>query len=285
MFAIAGASGALGRLALDALLGRVPAGEIVALARRPEALAGFAARGVAVRRADYDEPATLGPALAGVDNLLLISGNEVGRRTAQHGAVIDAAKAAGVGFIAYTSVLHADRSPIGLAGEHRETEALLRASGIAHALLRNSWYMENYTGALAPALQFGVILGSSGEGRISAATRQDFAVAAAAVLADAANQAGKVHELAGDTAFTMAEFAAEVSRQSGKPVIYQDMPEGDYAKALEGVGLPPPVAAMIADSSTCAGRGALFDDSRTLSGLIGRPTTSLAAAIGAALAA
>jgi NAD(P)H dehydrogenase (quinone) len=285
MFAIAGANGALGRLALDALLGRVPAGEIVALARRPEALAGFAARGVAVRRADYDEPATLGPALAGVDNLLLISGNEVGRRTAQHGAVIDAAKAAGVAFIAYTSVLHADRSPIGLAGEHRETEALLRASGIAHALLRNSWYMENYVGALAPALQFGVILGSSGEGRISAATRQDFAVAAAAVLADAANQAGKVHELAGDTAFTMAEFAAEVSRQSGKPVIYQDMPEGDYAKALEGVGLPPPVAAMIADSSTCAGRGALFDDSRTLSRLIGRPTTSFAAAIGAALAA
>lgn len=283
MYAIAGASGALGRLALEELIGRVPASEIMALTRRPEALADFAARGVAVRRADYDEPATVEAALAGVTNLLLISGNEVGKRVVQHGTVIDAARSAGVAFIAYTSVLHADRSPIGLAEEHRQTEALLAASGIAHALLRNSWYMENYAGQLAPALDYGVILGASGTGRIAAATRADLATAAAAVLADGPNQGGKVHELAGDTAFTMTEFAAEVSRQSGKPVAYQDMPEADYAKALEGVGLPPAIAAMIADSSAAAGKEALYDEGQQLSRLIGRPTTSFGTAISAAL--
>ena len=284
MFAITGASGALGRLVLEEMLGRVPADRIVALARRTASLDDFAARGVTVREADYNRPETLGPAMAGITNLLLISGNEVGQRVAQYRALIDAAKAAGIGFIAYTSVLHADRSPIGLAEEHRQAEALLKASGIGHALLRNSWYMENYTRSLAPALEFGVILGASGEARIAAATRADLAAAAATVLADGANQAGKVYELAGDTSFSMSEFAAEVARQSGKPVVYQDMTEADYAKALEAAGLPAPIAAMVADSSAGAGKGALFDEGRALSRLIGRPTTSWQAAVAAELA-
>lgn len=284
MFAITGASGALGRLVLEEMLGRVPADRIVALARRTASLDDFAARGVTVREADYNRPETLGPAMAGITNLLLISGNEVGQRVAQYRALIDAAKAAGIGFIAYTSVLHADRSPIGLAEEHRHAEALLKASGISHALLRNSWYMENYTRSLAPALEFGVILGASGEARIAAATRADLAAAAATVLADGANLAGKVYELAGDTSFSMSEFAAEVARQSGKPVVYQDMTEADYAKALEAAGLPAQIAAMVADSSAGAGKGALFDEGRALSRLIGRPTTSWQAAVAAELA-
>jgi NAD(P)H dehydrogenase (quinone) len=281
MFAVAGASGQLGRLAIADLLARVPADQIAALVRDPGKVAGMAALGIAVREADYDRPETLEPALAGIERLLLISGSEVGQRQRQHQAVIDAAVAAGVRFICYTSVLHADRSTIGLAEEHRQTEAAIRASGLHFALLRNGWYSENYTGALAPSIEFGVIAGSSGEGRISAAPRKDYATAAAAVLA--AGDANAVHELAGDAAFTMAEFAAEVSRQAGKTVVYQDMPEAAYAGMLESVGLPAPIAAMIADSSFRASKDMLFDDSGTLSRLIGRPTTPIAASIAEAL--
>ena len=282
MFAVAGASGQLGQLVLEDLLQRVPAGRILALARDPGKLSAVVARGITVREADYNRPATLGPALQGVERLLLISGSEVGQRLRQHQAVIDAAAAAGVGFMSYTSILHADGCTIGLAEEHRQTEAALRASGLPFALLRNGWYSENYTGGLAPALQFGVIAGSSGNGRISAAPRKDYAAAAAAVLAS--GDAGAVHELVGDVAFTMAEFAAEVSRQAGKAIAYQDMPQADYAAMLESVGLPDFVANMIADSSFQASKDMLFDDSHTLSRLIGRPTTLIADSISAALA-
>lgn len=284
MYAIAGASGQLGRLALESLIARVGAGSVVALARDPGKLADAAALGVLVRAADYDQPETLAGALAGVTRLLLISGNAVGQRARQHGAVIDAAKAAGVGFIAYTSILHADTSPIGLAGEHRATEALLHEAGVPFALLRNGWYNENYTGALAPVLASGVLIGAAGSGRISAASRRDYAEAAAAVLAGGDEQAGAVHELAGDEAFTMAEFAAAVATASGKPVVYQDMAQADYAAALEGAGLPGFVATILSDSSFQSSKDALFDDSRTLSALIGRPTTPIAQTIAAALA-
>lgn len=280
-YAIAGATGQLGRLALDALLGKVAASDIVVLARDPGKAADFTARAVTVREGDYNRPETLGSALAGVDRLLLISGSEVGQRLRQHGAVIDAAKAAGVSFIAYTSVLHAPTSQLGLAEEHRGTEALLAASGVPHALLRNGWYSENYTGALAPAIEHGAIIGAAGEGRISAAARADYALAAAEVLAH--GKGGDVHELAGDEAFTMTEFAALVSQAAGKPVAYVDMTPENYAKALEAVGLPDFIAAMLANSSDESSRGALFDDGRALSKLIGRPTTPIAQTIAAAI--
>ena len=285
MIGITGATGQLGRLVIDRLVERGLGSRIVALVRDPAKAADLAALGVAVRAADYDAPEGLVPALAGVDRLLLISGNAVGQRVAQHRAVIDAARDAGVGFVAYTSVLHADTSPIGLAEEHRQTEAALRASGLAFALLRNGWYMENYLGGIAPALQFGVMMGSSGAGRIAAATRADLAAAAATVLAGGSEHDGHTYELAGDFAFTMADFAAEIARQSGKPVVYRDMAEADYAKALEGAGLPPPIAAMIAQSSASAASEALFDDSRTISRLTGRPTTGYSVALAATLAA
>lgn len=282
MLALTGSTGHLGRLTLDALLQTVPANQIVALARDPEKAAPYAAQGVNVREADYDRPETLEPALAGVDRLLLISSNAVGARVAQHRAVIDAARAAGVTLIAYTSILHADTSTIGLAQEHRETEAALADSGIPTALLRNGWYTENYTGTIGAAIEHGVVLGSAGEARISAATRDDFAAAAAAVLT-ADDPAGQIYELAGDTAFTMTEYAAEITRQSGQPVVYQDLPEADYRAALEGVGLPPPFAATIAQADVAARDGALFDEGHAMSRLIGRPTTSLAEAVARAL--
>lgn len=282
MYAVTGASGQLGRLVIDDLLGRVPADQIVALVRDPAKLADLASRGVVVRAFDYDAPDTLEPALAGVERLLLISSNEVGRREAQHRAVIDAAKTAGVGYIAYTSILHADRSPLGLAVEHRATEVLVEGSGIAYALLRNGWYNENYTVGAGAAIAHGAVIGSIGDARVSSASRADYAAAAATLLA-AGDTGVRIYELAGDTAFTHPEFAAMLAEVSGKPVVYVDMPEAEYRAALEGAGLPAGLAAMLADSSAKAADGALFDDGHALTKLIGRPTTPLIASIRAAL--
>jgi NAD(P)H dehydrogenase (quinone) len=280
---VTGASGQLGRLVIRDLLASVPPVRVVALVRTAAAGAGLAAQGVEARIGDYDRPDSLEAAMAGIGRVLLISSNDLARRRAQHRAVIAAAKRAGVGFLAYTSVLHADRSPLGLAADHRDTEGALMESGLAYALLRNGWYTENYFGALAPALAHGAILGSSGEGRISAAARADYAAAAAAILVGAAPAAGHVFELAGDTGFTMAEFAAELSRQAGKPVTYTDLPKSDYQSVLLGAGLPEPVAELVADSSEAARGDTLFDDSRSLSRLIGRPTVPLAESLATAL--
>lgn len=282
MIAVTGASGQLGRLVVEGLLASQPASSIVALVRDPSKAAAWAARGVQVRQADYTQPAALTQALKGVDKLLLISSSEVGQRTAQHRNVIDAARQAGVKLVAYTSILRADSSPLGLAREHRETEALLRASGLPHVLLRNGWYTENYTASVPAAVQHGAVLGSAGTGRYSFAARADYAAAAVAVLTQE-GQAGRVYELAGDTAYTLADYAAEIARLSGKPVVYQDLPEAEYAKALVQIGLPDFVAAMLAESDVGASKGALFDEGRALSRLIGRPTTPLADSLKAAL--
>jgi len=283
MIAVTGATGQLGRFVIDALLKKVPAGEIVAAVRTPAKAADLAALGVIVRQADYGQPETLEAAFAGVDKLLLISGSEVGQREAQHKAVIEAARAAGVGFIAYTSLLHADTSPLGLAVEHRATEALLKASGIPFALLRNGWYSENYAASIPPALAHHAFIGAAGEGRIATAARQDYAEAAAEVLTRE-NQAGKVYELAGDDSYTLAQFAAEIAAQSGEKVDYVNLSQSDFAAALKNAGLPEGLAEMLADSDAGAEKGGLFDDSRQLSQLIGRPTTTWQAVIRAALA-
>lgn len=283
MIGITGATGQLGRLVIDALLKKLPASQIVAAARNPAKAGDLAGKGVAVRKADYDRPQTLEQAFAGIEKLLLISSSEVGKRVEQHRAVIAAAKRAGVELLAYTSVLHADRSMLALAEEHCQTEAALRASGIPFVLLRNGWYTENYTAAIPAALQQGALLGSAGQGLIASAARRDYADAAAAVLTASEDPSGRTYELAGDEAYTLAQLAAEIARQSGKAVTYQDMPEAEFKAALVGAGFPEPFAALLADSDTGASRGALFDDSRQLSALIGRPTTSLADSVSAAL--
>lgn len=281
--AITGATGQLGRLVIGKLQGRVPADSIVALVRDP---AKGADLGVATREADYDRPQTLGSALAGIDTLLLISGSEAGKRVIQHRNVIRAAKGAGVKWIVYTSILHADRSPIDLAEDHRATERELQASGIPFTLLRNGWYTENYTGSIGGALAGGAFLGSAGQAKISSAARADFADAAVAVLVDGqAKHAGKTYELAGDTAWTLDELAAEISRQTGQAIPYRNLPETEYATALIGFGIPAPVAQAIAGWDAKAGEGALFDESRQLSKLIGRPTTPLSASVAEALTA
>ncbi|MDF2042398.1 MULTISPECIES: SDR family oxidoreductase [unclassified Pantoea] len=283
MIAITGATGQLGRFVIDALLKKVPAEEIVAAVRTPVKAADLAAQGITVRQADYSQPETLRAAFAGVDKLLLISGSEVGQREAQHKAVIEAAQAAGVGFIAYTSLLHADTSPLGLGVEHRATEALLKASGIPFALLRNGWYTENYAASIPPALAHHAFIGAAGEGRIASAARQDYAEAAAEVMSRE-DQAGKVYELAGDDSYTLAQFAAEIAAQSGEKVDYVNLSQADFAAALKGAGLPEGLAEMLADSDAGAEKGGLYDDSRQLSKLIGRPTTPWQTVVRAALA-
>lgn len=233
-----------------------------------------------MRQANYGDEAALTSALQGVEKLLLISSSEVGQRASQHRNIINAAKAAGVKFIAYTSLLHADTSPLGLAAEHIETEKMLADSGIAYTLLRNGWYTENYLASAPAALEHGVFIGAAGDGKIASATRADYAEAAARVISEAGHE-GKVYELAGDNAWTLTQLAAELTKQSGKPVIYQNMSEADFAAALKSVGLPGGLADMLADSDVGASKGGLFDDSKTLSTLIGRPTTTLAESVNA----
>ncbi|MTW08996.1 NAD(P)H-binding protein [Pseudoduganella eburnea] len=283
MIVVTGATGALGQLVVEGLLEKVPAAQIVAAVRDPAKAAHLAARGVQVRRADYEDPASLDAALVGAERVLLVSANVVGKRTAQHRAVIDAAKRAGVKLLAYTSILRADTSPLKLAEEHVATEAAIRDSGLAYSFLRNGWYFENFNSRIQGAAQRGDMVGSAGEGRISAAARADYAAAAVAVLTAATPQA--VYELAGSTSFTLAELAAEASRQSGKPAVYRNLPQAEFAAVLAGVGVPAPWPDLLADSDAGAARGGLFDDGKAMEKLIGRPTRSVAQAVEAALSA
>lgn len=284
MIAVTGANGQLGRLVIEALLKQVPASEVVATVRTLEKGADLAAKGVQVRVADYNRPETLGSAFAGVDKLLLISSSEFGGRAAQHQAVIDAAKGAGVKLLAYTSLLRG-ASSLALADDHVQTEAYLEESGLSFVLLRNGWYAENYTGDLSTTRQHRAIFGSAGEGRVSWASRADYAEATAAVLTAEADQAGRVYELAGDHAYTLAEVAAEIARQTGEPVVYNDMPESAYREVLVGAGLPEAVAGLLADSSAGISQGMLHDPGRQISALTGRPTITLAESVAQALRA
>ncbi|GAA3819893.1 SDR family oxidoreductase [Sphaerisporangium flaviroseum] len=282
MIVVTAATGHLGRLVVERLLETTPADQIVAAVRNPEKAAGLAARGVGVQEADYDRPETLKSAFSAGDRVLLISSDSVGDRLPQHKAVVDAAAEAGVALIAYTSVLHADTTPLALAPDHKATEEHIRASGIPFTFLRNGWYTENYAAAAAQGAEHGTIVGSAGEGRIASATRADYAAATAAVLTGEGHE-NTIYELSGDTAWSMPELAAEVSALSGRPVTYQDLPREEYERILIGAGLPEPAAAMYAGIDLDIARGHLGHTSGHLSELAGRPTTPLRDALAAIL--
>ncbi|WP_409059121.1 SDR family oxidoreductase [Streptomyces sp. SYP-A7185] len=280
---VTGATGHLGRLVVEGLLdAQVPAGQIAAVVRDKEKAADLAARGVEVRIADYSAPETLSGAFAAGDRVLLISGSEVGQRVPQHTAVIDAARAAGVALLAYTGVLGGPDADFDLAAEHKVTEQLILDSGLPYTFLRNGWYHENYTANLAPVLEHGAVVASAGEGRVASAARADYAAAAVAVLTGEGHE-GKTYELSGDVAWSLAEYAAEIARQTGKDISYANVSPEENLAILTGAGLPEQFAAILVDVDSAIERGLLAGTNGDLSRLIGRPTTPVADAISAAL--
>lgn len=282
---ITGATGQLGHLVVEQLLDAgVPAAEIVATGRAVEKMKDLADLGVQTRAVDYGDPAALRAALDGADRVLLVSLAEPGNREALHGNVIAAARDAGAGLVAYTSIINAGTLTIRLAADHQATERLLRDSGLPYVLLRNGWYYENYTSRLPSFLAAGTVPGSAGDGLISAASRADYAAAAVRVLTTEGH-AGRAYELGGDEPFTLAQLAAEISAQSGQPVRYADLPEAGYAAALATHGVPRLMADVVAETDRAAARGALYTGSGDLARLIGRPATTLSAAVGAGLRA
>jgi len=278
---VTGATGQLGRLIVESLLERgLPAAEITAAGRSVEKLTDLSAQGVAVAAIDYEDPATLEAAFAGADVVVLVSSSEFGRRAAQHGNAIAAAQKAGVGRLVYTSIPKATETPMLLAQEHRATEEILTASGLTFTILRNSWYVENYTPQIPVYLEHGVV-GSAGEGRVSLATRKDYAEAAAAVALGEGHE-GQVYELGGES-ITLSELASIVSEASGSPVAYTDVPQEALQGILEGAGFPGPVAATFADVDTRIAAGDLHVTTGDLERLIGRPATPVRDAVAAAL--
>jgi NAD(P)H dehydrogenase (quinone) len=284
MFGITGATGELGQLVIDELLkSGVKGQDIAVLVRNPEKAKNYTAKGIQVRVANYDEPKTLESALKGIDRLLLISSSEVGKRFPQHKAVIDAAIKNNVSFVAYTSLLKADTSKMELAKEHLETENYFKASGLNYTLLRNSWYTENYTMSAKSAIEHGTVFGTAANAKISAAPRRDYALAAVKVLTEKGHE-GKVYELAGDTAFTLSEYAGLLSELTHKKIAYNNLSEAEFHKLLVQIGLPDGLAFILADSEAKArDYDALYDNSGTLSKLIGRKTVTLLETLKASL--
>lgn len=272
--AITGATGQLGQLVIQALLKRVSADQIVALVRDQKKATALAEQGVELRHFDYDAPESLAPALQGIDKLLLISANEVGRRTPQHKAVIEAAQLAQVPYIAYTSLLRADTSPLGLAQEHRETEALIQASGLRYTLLRNNWYNENYLAGVEHNVASGKLFSATQNGPISSASRADYAEAAAEVLTTSGHEQ-KTYELAGSQSFTKTDLATYIAHAASKPVQYLEIDAESFAQGLTQAGLPEPVVNLITEADVETAHGAMFSDRTDLEQLIGRKTTTI----------
>lgn len=278
MIVVTGATGQLGRLVVQGLLERLPGGEIVAAVRSPEKAGWAAERGVVVRKADYDQPDTLSSAFAGADKALLISGSDVGKRVAQHEAVVEAARNAGVAHIVYTSAPRADTSPLVLAPDHKATEECIRASGLPYTFLRNNWYSEGYTQAIEQGAQTGNFVGSAGDGRVASATRADYAAAATEVLTGDGHE-NKIYELSGDVAWTRAELATEIGKAAGRQVTYTDLSPEEHKAALTAAGLPAPVVELVASIDAGIKQGALSATPGDLKALIGRPTTPIAVTV------
>lgn len=275
MYAITGVNGQLGQLVINSLIKKVNPNEIVALVREPNKAEALKSLGVDVRYADYNDKASLLSALKGVSNLLLISSSEVGNRVPQHQAVIDAAKENNIAAIVYTSILSADRNPMALAAEHKETEANIKAADIPYVLLRNGWYNENYSQNITSILHSGAVIGASKQGVIHSAARADYADAAANVLSNVKPHLGQTYELAGDEGFTLSQLANIISEETGKTIAYNELEPADYAKILVSIGLPEGFANALADSDENAQSGWLQHTSKQLSKLINRPTTEI----------
>lgn len=281
-YLVTGATGHLGSFVVEALLKKVPASELAVSVRNPEKAQHLSAQGVEVRHGDFDQPESLAAAFAGVERLLLISAdgdNET--RIRQHETAVQAAKNAGVQFIAYTSVAKADESTLGLAEVHRATEKAIRESGIAYSLLRNNWYLENEGGSVQAAAQGAPWVHATGSAKVGWATRSDYAYAAAAVLAGEGHD-NTVYELSGKP-ITQAELAAIAGEVLGKDIPVQNVDSAAYAEIMKGAGLPDFVVSMLVDMQSAIAQGALDVESDTLEQLLGRPAQPLSEGIKALL--
>jgi NAD(P)H dehydrogenase (quinone) len=274
---VTGASGQLGRLIVKYLADKINPSEIVAAVRSPEKATDLSALGVIVRKADYNDPSTLKTAMKGVKKVLLVSSNDFIDRVAQHRHVVEAAKEQGVDVLVYTSLVHAATSPLKFVSkDHADTEEIIKNAGIPYIFLRNGWYTENYLVSLPTILQHNALLGAAGEGKISGASREDYAEAAANALIHSDKHLNQTYELGGDEAFTLAELAAAISSLADRTIPYVNLPEGEYKKILLGAGLPELLAELLANSDTGASQGGLYTDTHHLSTLIGRNTTPFA---------
>ncbi|MFT2816479.1 SDR family oxidoreductase [Leifsonia sp. A12D58] len=284
MIVITGATGQLGHQIINHLLSRIPASEIIAVDLESPKAAALASLGIEVRFADYNNPESLLNAFAGADRVLLVSSpsGPDAMRVAQHQSAVDAAIAAGVELLAYTSVTHSPTNLMGMAPVHRATEEAIVASGIPAVILRNGWYAENHTAGISAALTYGTLAGSAGTGRMASASRADLAEAAAIILT-LDDQAGKLYDLTGDTTWTLVDLAAEVTAQSGKTVTYADLPAEDYRQMLNQTGLPEHIVELIVDADVAIANGTLDYITSDLSTLLGRPTTPMAASVALAL--
>ncbi len=284
MILVTGATGKLGHFIVNGLMERgVPVSELAVLVRSPDRASDYAALGVEVRKGDYADPPSLEAALQGVQKLMFVSSSEFESRATHHRNVVAAAKKVGVASVFYTSILHAEDSPLDLASDHQDTEAALRESGLSYTLLRNGWYFENYTDNLATALEHGALLGAAGEGTFSMATRKDYADAAVSVMTSSEEQGGRIYELGGAPAITLSDLAKEVARQANKPVEYINLSTQEYEGKLLEFGLPAPIARVLSNSDEGAKNGFLRTDSRDLQSLLGRPSTTLKQAVELAL--
>jgi len=272
--AVTGATGHLGGLVVKGLLEKGVAGKVIAIVRNAEKAQALAAQGAEVRVADYGDPAALEAALAGVDRLLLVSSSEVGQRTAQHGNVIAAAKAAGVKHIVYTSVVKAATSPLVLAPEHKATEELILGSGLAYTILRNNFYTDVFKEHVETARQSGSVIGAAGNGRVASATRADLAEVAVAVLLGTGHE-GKTYELTGDRAWSYADLAQAVGGIIGRPVTYNDMDADTFVDVLKSFGMDAETAGFYAAIDRNIAEGALSEVTGDLAALLGRPPTPL----------
>lgn len=283
MYVVTAATGQLGRLVVRSLLDRVDADKIAVVVRDASRAAHPAAHGVEVQVADYEDPASLAGAFGAGDRVLFISGNQFGVRLTQHANVIAAAKSSGVALLAYTSILGGPAANFPVADDHHVTEQALVGSGLPFTLLRNGWYTENYTSQLTAVLQQGAVIGAAAPtSRLATAARADYAEAAATVLVGAGHE-NNVYELSGDTAWSLEEYAAEISRQTAANVSYRQLPPADYEDFLAGLGLPTPMLSVFTATEAAIDRGELAETGGDLRRLIGRPTTTLAESIAAAL--
>jgi NAD(P)H dehydrogenase (quinone) len=268
-------SGHLGRLIVTDLLARdVPAGDIVAGARKPETIADLADAGVRTTRIDYDDPASVEAAIAPGDTFVLISGAFTPDRTRQHTDAINAAARAGAGHLLYIGALRAAESSSALANSHAPTEVAVRDSGLPFTLLRNGWYTENYGRELPAVRESGVLVASVGDARVASATRLDFAQAVGAVLTTEGH-VGKTYELSGDVAWTYADLAAAFSEVLGREVVYRPVSSAEHLEILTGAGVPEQFATLIVGVDAGIGEGAFAYQNGDLARLLGRPTTSL----------